>query len=67
MASPHHRLATRLAHDPTILYQQSRRARVAIDFSMGCARVSHASGVLGVCVVVILFYGCTEAQRTGTS
>ena len=27
---------------------------MAIDFSTGCAYVSHASGVLGVCVMVTL-------------
>jgi hypothetical protein len=34
--------------------QQSRRARLAINFSTDWACVSHASDVLGVCVMVIL-------------
>jgi hypothetical protein len=36
------------------LCQQSRRTRLAIDFSTGCACVSHASGMLGVCVMITL-------------
>jgi hypothetical protein len=31
--------------------QQSRRAGLVVDFSTGCVCVSHASGVLGACVV----------------
>ena len=47
----------------TELCQQSRRTRLAIDFSTGCACVSHASGVLGVCVVIALALLRTEAER----
>jgi len=32
--------------------RQGRRARLAIDFSTGCVCVSHASSVLGVCVMI---------------
>ena len=39
---------------------QSRRARLAIDFSTGWACVSRASGVLGVCIMITLALLRTE-------
>jgi hypothetical protein len=45
------------------IHQRSRRARLAIDFSTGCACVSHAFDVLGVCVMVTLALLRIETER----
>src|SRR2546421_10286021 len=42
---------------------QSRRARRAIDFSMGWACVSRASDVLGVCIMITSALLRTETER----
>jgi hypothetical protein len=44
--------------------QQSQRARLAIDFSTGCACISHASDVLGEYVVITQLYTCPETEGT---
>jgi hypothetical protein len=43
--------------------QQNRRARLAIDFSTGWACISHASDVLGSCVMITSAPLRTEAER----
>jgi hypothetical protein len=43
--------------------KQNRRARLAIDFSTDWACVSHASGVLGVCVMITSTLLRTETER----
>ena len=43
--------------------QQSRRARLAIDFSTGWACASHASDVLGACVMITSALLRTETER----
>jgi hypothetical protein len=43
--------------------QQSRRARLAMDFSTGWACFSHASDVLGVCVMITSALLRTETER----
>ena len=43
--------------------QRGRRARLAIDLSTGCACVSHAFDVLGVCVMVTSALLHTETER----
>ena len=43
--------------------QQSRRTRLAIDFSTGWACVSHASDVLGVCIMITSALLRTETER----
>src|SRR5271168_2075529 len=43
--------------------QQSRRARLALDFSTGWACLSHASDVLGMCVMITLALLRTETER----
>jgi hypothetical protein len=43
--------------------QQSRRARLAIDFSTGWACTSHASDVLGMCVMITSALLRTETER----
>src|SRR3954469_7805707 len=43
--------------------QQGRRTRLAIDFSTGHTCVSHASGVLGVCVMIISALLRAETER----
>src|ERR1700722_17265208 len=45
------------------LCQQSRRARLAIDFSTGWACISHASDVVGVCVMITSALLRTETER----
>src|SRR3954449_4651792 len=43
--------------------QQGRRTRLAIDFSTGHTCVSHASGVLGVCMMITSALLRTETER----
>src|SRR3954468_2220436 len=43
--------------------QESRRTRLAIDFSTGYACVSYAPGLLGVCVMITSALLRTETER----
>ena len=44
-------------------HQQNRRTRPAIDFSTDWACISHASDVLGVCVMITSALLRTETER----
>src|SRR5271154_6206651 len=45
------------------LCQQNRKARLAMDFSTGWACISHASDVLGMCVMITSALLRTETER----
>jgi hypothetical protein len=52
-----------LSSPPAGMCQQGRRTRLAMDFSTGWACVSHASDVLGMCVMITSALLCTETER----
>jgi hypothetical protein len=60
---PHDSRSRSREFNPQDVCQQGRRARLSIDFSTGWACISHASDVLGMCVMITSALLRTETER----